>query len=67
MCGQAGNFLNAMAKDVVGVETPVPKGKGPHGGHDTPFVFQPMRRMMHLRKGEAEESTNQQPETLSYS
>ena len=54
-----------MAKDVVGVETPVPKGKGPHGGHDTPFVFQPMRRMMHLRKGEAEESTNQQPETLS--
>ncbi|KAK5118620.1 hypothetical protein LTR85_008085 [Meristemomyces frigidus] len=47
-------FLNAMAREVdfSKIEPPAPKSKGPHGGHQTPFVFEPMRRKLHLRGSE---------------
>ena len=41
-----------MAKDIDFSKTEAPKSfgeKGPHGGHETPFVFSPMRRKLHLR------------------
>lgn len=40
-----------MAKDIDFSKTEAPKfgDKGPHGGHETPFVFAPMRRKLHLR------------------
>jgi hypothetical protein len=47
---QVVNFLNAMARDVdfSKIEPPKAMDVGPHGGHDTPFVFEPMRRKAHL-------------------
>ena len=40
-----------MARDVdfEKIEAPEMKVYGPAGGHETPFVFEPMRRKMHLR------------------
>ena len=48
----AAGFLNAMAKDVdfEKTESLSPAYKGPVGGHETPFVFEPMRRKLHLRQ-----------------
>lgn len=47
---QATAFLNAMARDVDCSKIKAPKAPdvGPHGGHETPFVFEPMRRKLHL-------------------
>jgi hypothetical protein len=47
---QVVNFLNAMARDIDFSEIEPPKAMdvGPHGGHETPFVFEPMRRKAHL-------------------
>lgn len=44
------NFLNAMARDVDfdKIEPPKMPGKGPVGGHKTPFAFDPMRRKAHV-------------------
>lgn len=43
-------FLNAMARDVdlSKIEAPEIGKKGPHGGHETPFVFEPVRRKLHI-------------------
>ncbi|KAK3671719.1 hypothetical protein LTR78_008452 [Recurvomyces mirabilis] len=45
-------FLNAMAREVdfekLRSEAVAPEAKGPRGGHKTPFVFEPMRRKMHV-------------------
>lgn len=50
MMPQTTNFLNVMARDVDCSKIKAPKGSdvGPHGGHETPFVFEPMRRKLHL-------------------
>ena len=47
---QAVGFLNAMAKDVdfSKIEAPKPKVIEPRGAHQSPFVFEPMRRKLHL-------------------
>ena len=39
-----------MAKNVDfdEIEAPEQKVFGPHGGHDSPFVFEAMRRKLHL-------------------
>lgn len=44
------NFLNTMLKEVTGVEAPKTKTaqSNSNGGHRTPFVFEPMRRKMHV-------------------
>ena len=45
-------FLNAMAREVdfekLKAEAVELEPKGPRGGHKTPFVFEPMRRKMHV-------------------
>jgi hypothetical protein len=43
-------FLNAIARDVdfSKIKAPKPMNVGPHGGHETPFVFEPMRRKAHM-------------------
>jgi predicted alpha/beta-fold hydrolase len=43
-------FLNAMARDVDFSKIDAPKmvQKGPHGGHETPFVYGPMRRRAYV-------------------
>ena len=43
-------FLNAMARDVdfANIKPPEEQKQGPHGGHDTSFVFEPMRRKLHV-------------------
>lgn len=40
-----------MAKDVdfTKTEFPKPVDKGPRGGHQTPFRFEPMRRKLHVQ------------------
>lgn len=40
-----------MAKDIDFSKTEGPDmgSKSRHGGHETPFVFEPMRRKLHLR------------------
>lgn len=46
-------FLNAMREiDFSKTEKPMVGEKGPHGGHQTPFVFSPMRRKLHLPSSE---------------
>lgn len=45
---QATNFLNAMARDITGVQAPNDVARSSHGGHRSPFVFDPMRRKMRL-------------------
>lgn len=45
---QTVNFLNRMAREVTGVEAPKDLARSSHGGHRTPFVFDPMRRKMRL-------------------
>jgi len=43
-------FLNAMANEIDFDKTEPPKIKqqGPHGGHQSPFVFEAMRRTCHI-------------------
>lgn len=47
---QAVNFLNAMAREVDfdKLEPPEMPFKGPQGGHQSPFAFDPMRRKAHV-------------------
>ncbi|KAF2206990.1 hypothetical protein CERZMDRAFT_52013 [Cercospora zeae-maydis SCOH1-5] len=46
-------FLEAMRNvDFDKIEAPVFGRQGPHGGHETPFVFDPMRRKSHRPAGE---------------
>ncbi|GAB7327072.1 hypothetical protein MBLNU13_g10999t1 [Cladosporium sp. NU13] len=44
------NFLNAMAREVDFDKLELPKMpfKGPHGGHQSPFAFDPMRRKAYV-------------------
>lgn len=46
--------MNAMAREVDfgKIEPYAPKSNGPRGGHQTPFVFEPMRRKLHLQGSE---------------
>jgi len=48
------NFLNEMARniDFDKIKVPASPGKGPRGGHETPFVFDPMRRKLHIVGGQ---------------
>ncbi|KXL42713.1 hypothetical protein M433DRAFT_1112 [Acidomyces richmondensis BFW] len=43
------NYLNAMAQEIEfsKLEHPQPPRQGPHGGHKTPFMYDPMRRKAH--------------------
>ena len=57
------NYLNAMAREIDfdKIEAPALAATGPQGGHKTPFLFEPMRRKLHLPgKGERPGAANEQ-------